>query len=120
MIKNTIKMTGMETDQNIKKHVDKILRTLGRYAEAYDDSAIVDIEIAKENNHRSGDIFEVRVNFRAHHIDVSAKALKETPYDALEDVRKELVSALQTQKKKRIHFTRRSALRVKNFFKRLM
>lgn len=120
MIKKTITFSGVEMNQEIEKRINKILRTLVRYTEESDDSAIVDIEIIKStNHHRSGNIFEARINFRAYHIDVSAKAPGETASQALDETKRELRSMLQKQKKKKFYFTRRNALHLKNFFKGL-
>ncbi len=118
MIKKTVTLRGVETNQEIEKQINKITRNLERYVYDGDGSAIVDIDVGRAtNHHRSGEIFEARVNFRAEHIDISARSTGETPVQALDEIKRELASALQKQKKKKSHFTRRSALRVKNFFK---
>ncbi len=119
MIKKSVTLKGVETNQEIEKQINKIARNLERYVYEGGGSATVDIDISRTTNHRSGEIFEARVNFRTEHIDVSARATGETPVQALDETKRELASALQKQKKKKFHFTRKNALRLKNFFKGL-
>jgi ribosomal subunit interface protein len=108
----SIKSTNLELTPALRDYTEKRLRTITKYTGG--DAAIT-VEIGKTTaHHKQGDVFFAEVHVvtplgKQHH----ATSEKSDLYEAIDDVRSEIVSELATAKGKRETLFRRGAKKVK-------
>lgn len=120
MIQKIIKGTGLSLTPAIEAAADKAIQALDKYVESDDTSALAEIEVGRTtNHHRSGDIFRAEINFRSRLGSFRAEAEEQDLYAALVAVKDELVESLRSRKAKKVHFIRRSGLKLKNMLRGL-
>ena len=114
----SIKSTNMELTPALKDYTEKRLGSISKFTGG---SATVTTEIGKTSeHHKSGDIFRAEVNvitplgkqYRA----VSEKA---DLYEAIDDVRTEIIRELSSAKDKNTTLFKRGAQKIKNLLKGL-
>lgn len=120
MIKKILKRTNLSFTPAIESTADKIVEALDVFVEESDTSAIAEIEIARTtNHHKSGEIYRAEINFHSRMGTFRVESEKEDPLVALNSVKEELVNVLRSKKTKRMHFIRKSGLKLKNMLKGL-
>lgn len=107
---------NIELTPALKEYVEK---RLGGFAKYTSGTPIVAVEIGMTtNHHRQGDIFEAKVNLETplgkKFYAVSQKA---DLYEAIDDVRVEMIRSLSSAKDKDITLFRRGAQKIKDMLK---
>ncbi len=100
----------------IRDYVEKRLTGLSKYTAG---EPMANVEISKtSNHHRQGDIFEAKVHLvtplgKTYH----AISTKQDLYEAIDDVRSEMMRELSSAKDKNTTLFRRGAQKVKNLLR---
>jgi len=112
----SIKATSLELTPALKDYAEKRLSNLGKFTGG---EPMVAIELGKSSGHHNkGDIFRAEVNVLTplgkQHRAVSEKA---DMYEAIDDIRAEIVRELTSAKDKKGSLFRRGARKIKNMLK---
>lgn len=112
----SINAHSIELTAPLKEYVEKRLGGLGKYTGS-DPMVIIDL-LKTTSHHRQGEIFEAKAVVttplgKVHH----AASQKVDLYEAIDDIRSELVRELSSAKDKKTTLFRRGAQRVKNLLK---
>lgn len=113
----SIKATHIELTPALKDYTEKRLTSIEKYVGA---EAQCIAEIGKlSDHHKQGDIFNAEVTVttvlgKVHHV----SSHKADLYEAIDDVRDELISALTSAKGKKEALWKRGAQQIKNILKR--
>lgn len=113
-----IKATNMELTLALKDYAEKRLGSIVKFT---DGDAEIALEIGKEtNHHKQGDVFAARATVttplgKTYH----AESSKADLYEAIDDIRYEIVQAIRSAKGKQDSMFRRGARRIKNMLRGL-
>ena len=113
----TIKTTLIELTPALTDYTEKRLITLNKYTE----NPLITVEIGKTTmHHRHGDVFRAEVNLtNALGRQYRAVSEKTDLYEAIDDVRAEIIRELKAGKSKTQTLFRRGSQKIKNLVKRL-
>ncbi|HVY35663.1 MAG TPA: ribosome-associated translation inhibitor RaiA [Candidatus Paceibacterota bacterium] len=114
----SIKATGIELTPAIKDYAEKRLKSISKFT---DGEPTLMVEIGKAtSHHKQGEIFEARVNVTTplgkHYYAISEKA---DLYEAIDDIRAEVVHEITAAKGKQESVFRRGARKFKNMIRGL-
>jgi ribosomal subunit interface protein len=114
----TIKSTLIELTPALTDYTEKRLKSIKKYTEGEPQIAV---EIGKTTmHHRNGDVFRAEVNITtALGRQYRAVSEKTDLYEAIDDVRAEIVRELKAGKSKSQTLLRRGSLKLKGLMKRL-
>lgn len=114
----TIKTTLIELTPALSDYTEKRLKTISKYTEG---DPQISVEIGKTTmHHRHGDIFRAEVNLTtALGRQYRAVSEKADLYEAIDDVRAEIVRELKAGKAKSETLLRRGSQKIKKLLKRL-
>lgn len=112
----SINAHSIELTAPLKEYVEKRLGGLGKFTGS-DPMVVVDLQKTTEH-HRQGEIFEAKVVVttplgKVHH----AASQKADLYEAIDDIRSELIRELSSAKEKKATLFKRGAQRVKNMLR---
>lgn len=114
-MKKTIKATNIELSTAIDSYTDKLVSTVEKFLDGYDDNAIVNIEVGRTTqHHKSGDIFRAEVTVHSILGVMRSVSEKSDLYAAIDEVKDELSNILRSKKTKKKDIVRRSGLAMKN------
>lgn len=100
----------------IRDYIEKRLDGLSKYTAG---EPTITVEVSKTtNHHRQGDIFEAKIHLatslgKAYH----AASQKSDLYEAIDDVRNEMMRELSSAKDKKATLLRRGALKIKSLIR---
>jgi len=118
MIKVNIKATNIDLSDPIREYVYKKIDALKKFVHD-DEEVMVDIEVGKTtHHHHSGDIFRAEINVYAPTRAYRAVAETVDLYAAIDLMQNEILNEMRTEKKKRLHFIKKTGQRIKNFIRR--
>lgn len=114
----TIKTTLIELTPALSDYTEKRLATIKKYTEG---DPLIAVEIGKTTmHHRHGDVFLAEINLTtALGRQYRASSEKTDLYEAIDDVRAEIIRELKAGKSKTQTLLRRGSQRIKNLVKRL-
>lgn len=116
MITINIKATNMELTEALKDYTEKRLSALQKYIQG-DATAMVEIGKTTEH-HKHGDYFRAEINMTTTlGKQFRAASEKSDLYEAIDDVRDEMVQMISSAKGKSEALWKRGARRVKNILK---
>ncbi len=112
----SIKATNIELTPALKDYAEKRMKSIVKFT---DGDADISMDIGKTtSHHKGGDVFQASANVttplgKTYH----AVSQKSDLYEAIDDVRTEIVRELTTAKGKRDSLFRRGARRMKNIIR---
>ena len=115
----SIKATNIELTPALKDYTEKRMKGIVKFTEGGD--AAIAVEIGKTTaHHKGGDVFEASVNVvtplgKQYH----AASQKADLYEAIDDIRSEVVREITSARGKRDSLFRRGARRVKDMLRGL-
>ena len=112
----SIKSTNIELTPALKDYAEKRIGTIKKYI---GESAIASIEIGKTTaHHKQGDIFKAEVNIKTS-MGKQFRAVSEKAdlYEAIDDVRNEIVTEISSAKGKSEALWRKGARKLKNMMR---
>jgi len=114
----TTKATNISLTPDITNYLEKQLQGLKKFI-APDDTAIkTQVELARTtNHHEKGDIFRAEITIYAGKMTYRAESETSDLFSAIDDMKEQISNELRTDKKKKLHFLRKSGQRVKDFLR---
>jgi ribosomal subunit interface protein len=112
----SIKTTNIELTPALKDYTEKRLNNAAKFI---GNDVFINVEIGKtSNHHKQGDIFRAEINLTTA-LGKQFRAVSEKPdlYEAIDDVRDEIVSAVSSEKGKTEALWKRGARKIKNMMK---
>ena len=115
---NTIKATNTALTPSIAEYVQKKLSGLDKVIDKNDESAIASVEVGvKTKHHQHGDIFFAEVKLHVSGGDFYAMAEGSDLYSAIDEVKDEIISEVNSHRSRRRKFLRHGQAMVKNIMK---
>lgn len=112
----SIKSTNIELTTALKDYVEKRIGTIGKYSGDVGDAQV---EIGKTTaHHKNGDVFRAELNMtNALGKQFRAVSEKQDLYEAIDDVRSEIVREISSAKGKKDALWKRGARKIKNMMR---
>lgn len=112
---NTIKATNTDLTPAIAEYVQKKLSSLEKVVDKNDESAVVSVEVGvKTKHHQQGDIFFAEINLHVAGGDFYAVAEESDLYSAIDAVKDEIISEVNSYRSRRRKLLRRGQALVKD------
>ncbi len=112
----SIKSKNIELTPALKDYTEKRISGITKFT---GEDVVAIIEIGKtSNHHKQGDIFSAEINITTS-LGKQFRAVSEKPdlYEAIDDVRNEIIRAISSAKGKKEALWRRGARKIKNMIK---
>lgn len=116
-MKINIMATGFELTPAITDYAEKKVSSIEKYLDKVNDDVVAQVEVGRETQHKSGDIYRAEVHITGNGLDLYAVTQEPDLYAAVDTVRDEIVHNIVQSKGKRQTLARRSAEVVKNMMK---
>ena len=114
-MKISIKATNTRLSETIDDYIRKRLLSIEKLIDASDTSARADIEVElTTRHHKSGSIFRAEMNLHIAGHDFRAEATAEKLFDAVDEVKTEMVKELRRHKDKKMEQERRGGAKLKD------
>src|SRR3989338_10153443 len=114
-----LKASNVSLTPEIRSYLDRRLESLQKFLPEGKDAFVADIELSRVTKHHTGDVFlaeiNIRVGSRVFH------AIDERPdlFEAIDQMRDEIVRELGSFKDKRLSLLKRSGQKIKNLIRNL-
>lgn len=111
----SIKATNTRLSDAIDEYIRKRLLSVEKLIDTDDTSARCEVEVElTTRHHKSGPIFRAEMNLHIAGHDFRAEATAEKLFDAVDEVKTEMVTELRKYKDKKIRETRRGGAKLKD------
>lgn len=112
---NNLKATNIKLTDDITEYLQKRADVFDKLIDPQDTSALLNVELEKvTNHHKHGDIFRAEINLHIAHGDLRAESSKESLFDAIDDVKKEIMRSLRRTKQRKHGAIRRGGAKIKD------
>lgn len=118
-MKINIKATNFELTEAITNYVREKANSLERILPAGDESAIADVEVAKEtrHHHHGEEVFKAEINLHFTHQYLRAEFFDNDLYAAIDGMQDEIARQINTAIEKRNTLVRRGGRLLKNMLR---
>ncbi len=117
-MKINTKSTSITLTPDITNYLDKKLEGLKKFIDPQDPAVMIDVELGKTTrHHQTGDIFRAEINIFAPQKTFRAEAESSDLYSAIDELKDQIQNELRSDKKKTLHFVRKSGQKLKNFLR---
>lgn len=114
-MKISIKATNTRLSDTVDDYIRKRLLSIEKLIDASDTSARSDVEVElTTRHHKSGPIFRAEINLHIAGHDFRAEAIAEKLFDAVDEVKTEMVKELRRYKDKKTEQARRGGAMLKD------
>ncbi len=102
----------------IDQYLELRLSAIGKYIDADDESAKADVYLVKTTeHHKQGKIFKAKINLHVSGWSGQAEAVDENLYNAINEMKSEIIRQLKTHRKKNQTKERREGMKIKKMLR---
>ncbi len=113
-----IKATSISLTPDITNYLDKQLQGLSKFTDPAGGSAKTQVELGRTTrHHEKGDIFKAEITIYRGKRTYRAESEADDLFSAIDGMKDQIINELRTDKKRKLHFLRKSGQRVKDFIR---
>ncbi|KKU25942.1 MAG: hypothetical protein UX39_C0015G0010 [Candidatus Magasanikbacteria bacterium GW2011_GWA2_46_17] len=114
-----LKASNVSLTPEIRSYLDRRLESLQKFLPEGKDAFVADIELSRVTKHHTGDVFLAEINIRVGSRVFHAIAERPDLFEAIDQMRDEIVRELGSFKDKRLSLLKRSGQKIKNLIRNL-